>query len=164
MQLELSRIECLIFDLDGTLVDSEVLCQQAHCDVVPELAALNWDAAYLIEHFRGIKLKEIVRAIEERIGRPLGDDYETRYRARVAELFDSQLRPFPHVTNTVQALTLPRCIASSGPLKKMRHSLAMTGLLPLFEPHLFSSYQIDSWKPEPDLFLHAAKKIGRAHV
>ncbi|WP_114009951.1 HAD-IA family hydrolase [Cohaesibacter intestini] len=159
MTLDINRIECLIFDLDGTLVDSEVLCQQAHCDVVPDL---DWDAAYLINHYRGIKLVDIVRAIEDRIGQSLGADYETRYRARVAELFDSQLQAFPDVTETVKALDLPRCIASSGPLKKMRHSLGLTGLLPLFEPHLFSSYAIDSWKPEPDLFLHAAETMGVA--
>nr|WP_321445264.1 HAD-IA family hydrolase [uncultured Cohaesibacter sp.] len=159
MPLDVSRIECLIFDLDGTLVDSEVLCQQAHCDVVPEL---DWDAAYLIDNYRGTKLKEIVEAIEERIGRPLGADYEARYRARVADLFDNQLQPFPGVSEAVQALDLPRCIASSGPLAKMRHSLGLSGLLPLFEPHLFSSYEIDSWKPEPDLFLHAAAVMGTA--
>ena len=64
--------------------------------------------------------------------------------------------------DAIKSLDLPKCIASSGPLKKMRHSLGLTGLLPLFEPNLFSSYQIDSWKPEPDLFLHAAKIMNVA--
>ena len=36
-ELELDRVECLIFDLDGTLVDSEVLCLEAYLDTVPEL-------------------------------------------------------------------------------------------------------------------------------
>lgn len=157
--LDKSRIECLIFDLDGTLVDSELLCQQAYCDTVPDL---DWDAEHLITHYRGTKFTKIVGLIEERVGRSLGDDYEDRYRARVADLFDTQLKAFPHVMDTIKALDLPKCIASSGPLKKMRHSLGLTGLLPLFEPHLFSSYQIDSWKPEPDLFLHAAQSMNVA--
>jgi len=29
-----------------------------------------------------------------------------------------------------------------------------------FGDHIFSSYTINSWKPEPDLFLHAAKQMG----
>ena len=48
--LDINRIECLIFDLDGTLVDSELLCLQAYCDTLPDL---EWDANYLMRHFRG---------------------------------------------------------------------------------------------------------------
>ena len=157
--LDLDRIECLIFDLDGTLVDSEVLCLQAYCDTVPDL---DWDVDYIVAHFRGWKLNLIVEAIEDRIGRKLPDDFETTYRAHVAELFDAHLKPFDHVNETIAALDLPKCIASAGPLKKMRHSLGLTGLLPYFDPNLFSAYEINSWKPEPDLFLHAAKTMGFA--
>ncbi|SNY92527.1 haloacid dehalogenase superfamily, subfamily IA, variant 3 with third motif having DD or ED [Cohaesibacter sp. ES.047] len=157
--LELDRIECLIFDLDGTLVDSEVLCLQGYCDTVPDL---DWDANYIAAHFRGNKLNYIVEQIEKHIGRSLPETYEETYRARVAELFEQSLQSFPGVEQTILALPHPRCIASAGPLKKMRHSLGLTGLLPLFEPHLFSSYVVGSWKPEPDLFLNAAKAMGFA--
>ncbi len=36
----------------------------------------------------------------------------------------------------------------------------MTNLLPRFEGRIFSSYQIGSWKPAPDLFLYAAEHLG----
>lgn len=155
--LDLDRIECLIFDLDGTLVDSEILCLQGYCDTVPDL---DWDAHYIAKHFRGWKLNLIVEAIEKHIGRTLPDNFEEIYRARVAELFEDQLKPFDGVLELVASLDRPKCIASAGPIKKMRHSLGLTGLLPYFDPHLFSSYVIQSWKPEPDLFLHAAKTMG----
>ena len=51
-------------------------------------------------------------------------------------------------------------MASSGPVEKIRLNLEVAGLLDKFENKLFSSYQIKSWKPEPGIFLHAAKEMG----
>jgi beta-phosphoglucomutase-like phosphatase (HAD superfamily) len=49
-----------------------------------------------------------------------------------------------------------RCVASNSHLERVRHSLAVTGLLPLFDPHVFSASQIARGKPAPDLFHFAA--------
>jgi len=38
--------------------------------------------------------------------------------------------------------------------------LSITGLAQYFDENLFSSYEIGSWKPEPDIFLHAAKSMN----
>ena len=158
-QLDLERIQCVIFDLDGTLVDSEILSLQGYCDTVPDL---DWDVNYMVANLRGCQFHKIVEAMEDRVGHKLADDYETTYRAHVAELFEAGLRAFPDVLEVVPALKTPKCIASAGPIKKMRHSLGLTGLLPHFEDRIFSSYVVKSWKPEPGLFLYAAKTMGYA--
>ena len=54
MQLDLDRIECLIFDLDGTLVDSEMFCLEAYCDTVPDL---DWDARYLARSLSRLEIQ-----------------------------------------------------------------------------------------------------------
>ena len=38
--------------------------------------------------------------------------------------------------------------------------MSLTGLLPFFENAIFSSYEVGIWKPEPGLFLHAARAMG----
>jgi beta-phosphoglucomutase-like phosphatase (HAD superfamily) len=38
--------------------------------------------------------------------------------------------------------------------------LTLTGLKPFFGEHIFSSYVVQSWKPDPGLFLHAAGAMG----
>jgi beta-phosphoglucomutase-like phosphatase (HAD superfamily) len=38
----------------------------------------------------------------------------------------------------------------------------MTGLLPFFDPHVFSAIQVAHGKPAPDLFLFAAERLGAA--
>jgi beta-phosphoglucomutase-like phosphatase (HAD superfamily) len=51
-------------------------------------------------------------------------------------------------------------VASSGPREKIIRNLTTANLIQYFEGNLFSSYDIQSWKPEPDIFLHAAKSMG----
>ncbi len=41
----------------------------------------------------------------------------------------------------------------------MRFTLGLTGLLPLFEPHLFSASMVARGKPAPDLFAYAARQM-----
>ena len=62
----------------------------------------------------------------------------------------------------VAAMTGPICVASSGPMEKIRLSLSLTGLLPFFEGRIFSSYDLGCWKPDPGLFVHAAHVMGVA--
>ena len=103
-------IQCVIFDLDGTLVDSEPLCNQAFIDLLPELSLPIED---LLLRFRGRKLADIFRDIEIMIGRDLPRDFEAAYRAQVDALFKSFLEAFPDVHNVLQALEINICIASS---------------------------------------------------
>ncbi|MBI1348265.1 HAD-IA family hydrolase [bacterium] len=148
---------CLLFDLDGTLVDSEGLCQQGYLDLLPELEDTIESMAM---KYRGRKFANIVVDLESRLGREVPADFEPRYRKRVAELFDTRLQANPGVAELLAALPQPMCVASSAPLAKIRHALAVTGLAPHFGERLFSAYEVQCWKPDPGLFLHAAKAMG----
>ncbi len=148
---------CVIFDLDGTLVDSEALCNRAFLDLLPQL---NETVGNLVLRYRGKKLAAIIADIENLIDQSLPDAFEQHYRQRVSELFRCELKPMPGVIEMLEELNLPRCVASSGPMPKIRQSLEVSGLAPYFGDSLFSSYDVGSWKPEPGLFQHAAKAMG----
>ena len=150
---------CVIFDLDGTLVDSETLCNQAFVDLLPEL---NESVEHLVHRYRGQKLSGILSDLEDRTGQKLPRTFETTYRARVSELFEQSLAPMPGVVKMLESLDRPKCIASSGPPQKIEHALRVSGLAKFFGSNLFSSYVVGSWKPEPGLFLHAAQSMGFA--
>lgn len=149
----------VIFDLDGTLVDSESLCNQAFLDLLP---SLNESVEGLIDQFRGKKLSVILSEIERKISSSLPGDFEQSYRQRVAELFATELKPIDGVPEMLKTLELPFCIASSGPPEKIKHALTVTQLAPFFGERFFSSYLVGSWKPDPGLFLHAAAAMGFA--
>ena len=153
----MSNVGLVIFDLDGTLVDSEKLCNQAFLDLIPEL---DLTVDQLVCRFRGSKLSVIMEGLSRLIGRPLPSDFEADYRIRVTELFESELRPMPNADEVLTRLDVPYCIASSGPPSKIHKALEVSGLGRYFDNNVFSSYDVRSWKPEPWLFLHAAHIMG----
>lgn len=147
----------MIFDLDGTLVDSEGLCSRAFLDLVPELDLSLED---MVARCRGQKLAHILGDIEEHISRSLPAGFEQEYRARVASLFETELRPVPGVMEMLAGIPYPICVASSGPREKICQALTVSSLFHFFGENVFSSYEVGSWKPEPGLLLHAAEAMG----
>lgn len=150
----------VIFDLDGTLVDSEPLCNQAFLDLLP---GLTDSLEEVTARYLGLKLADCVADLSKRLGPDaIGDPegFTVRYRARVARLFDRELEAMPGAHELLSRLTLPVCIASSGPPAKITTSLRLTGLGDYFGGHTYSAYDIGRWKPEPHLFLHAADQLG----
>src|SRR5690606_22455632 len=83
------------------------------------------------------------------------------FRARAYDRFRQDVQPVEGVHGLLDGLEVPYCVASSGPKDEIMLNLELTGLLRYFpESHIFSSYEINSWKPHPGIFLHAAKTMG----
>jgi HAD superfamily hydrolase (TIGR01509 family) len=152
-------MKAIIFDCDGTLVDSEVLGNEVLVETVADQGlAISLQEA--IDLFRGRKLAECVAEIELRLGRSLPQDFIAQLRSRMADAFRLRLRPVDGALELVRSLRRPFCVASSGPREKIELSLSVTGLLPFFRNAIFSSYEVGTWKPDPGLFLHAASAMG----
>jgi beta-phosphoglucomutase-like phosphatase (HAD superfamily) len=103
---------CIIFDLDGTLVDSEPLCNRAFLDLLPEL---DDTVEGLVRRYRGNRLAPVLTDLEQRLGRPLPEGFAATYRQRVADLFDQHLQVLPGTLEMLEQLDCARCIASAGP-------------------------------------------------
>lgn len=156
---------CLLFDCDGTLVDSEPLLGEVMADILSRVG-LPFAAHHYMEEFRGVRFMNIVAELERRHG-ALDDEVrataEAEMRRTMAERMARELCPIPNVRTTLEALSAhPRCVASNGPEHKIRNALDSTGLRPFFDDRLFSGYTLNTWKPDPFLFLHAARGMGYA--
>ncbi len=149
----------VIFDCDGVLVDSEGIATRV---LVEEASALGLvlSVPEASERFRGEKMARCVAIIEARLGKSVPEGFVPRVRERIGQAFTTELRPIDGVRDVLASLSIARCVASSGPPEKIRLALGVSGLREYFDDHLFSSYEIGSWKPEPDLFLHAARVMG----
>lgn len=151
----------VIFDCDGVLVDSEMLSART---LSAALAAIGFplSPADCIDRYTGISSRSMVRLIEAEWGRALPPEFLDDVRAADAAAYRAELQPIPGAREVLHALALPRCVASSGRLVKMRLTLGLTGLLAFVEPNLFSAEMVAHGKPAPDLFLFAAQRMGFA--
>ena len=70
------------------------------------------------------------------------------------------MRPIPDVAKLLRGLDASFCVASSSDLERVEFSLALTGLAEFFAGKMFSAEMVRRGKPAPDLFLHAAARMG----
>lgn len=152
-------IECVFFDCDGTLVDSERLCTQAYVNTFARYG-IHCSLQEMFEQYKGAPLYDIIAEMAAAHQTVLPqDEVEQAYRAEVARLFDASLQPIAGAQELVAAVAVPMCVVSNGPVKKMQHSLGLTGMLPWFTDRLYSGYDIGSWKPNPELIRYAAQQM-----
>ena len=156
----LSPIDAVIFDCDGTLVDSETLGPAVLFDCLSERGVSRdlLDA----RHVRGRNLIEYLAEIEAACGVRLAENILPDYRSRLPGAFRDRLQPMPGALEMVAAVSrrVPVAVASSAAREKIEMSLSITGLDSFFAGRIFSSYEVGIWKPEPGLFLHVAKELG----
>jgi len=163
----MSKPQLIIFDCDGVLVDSEHLSSQLIAEEISKLG-FPMKTAQAQGLFTGGSLADVEQYIESKLGHPIPYDFEAVFRKRSYELFESSLQPISEIEEAlkaISAMSIQNCVASNGPLEKMLFNLEKTKLLSYFEDRLFSAYQVNRWKPDPFLFLHAAKtmKVAPAH-
>ena len=155
------RIDAVLFDCDGVLVDSERVAAECIIEFAARFGAVfEFDEA--LERFTGARMADNLRDIEARGKCTLPDDFEDGLRAHMAAQFEARLEPMDGAAALIEALDVPYCVASNGPRSKMEVTLRIAGLLEHFDGRIVSAYEVGVWKPDPGLFLHAARMLGVA--
>jgi len=161
MTEKLARIDLVIFDCDGVLIDSEIISARM---LIEELAGLGVviDLPYVARHFLGRSYPTVMETIRREFGLDLPPGFEDQYRDRLLEGFRKDLKVMPGVVAVLEALAVPYCVATSSSPRRAAMSLALTGLDRLVGDRLFTASEVQHGKPAPDLFLLAAHKMGVA--
>jgi HAD superfamily hydrolase (TIGR01509 family) len=159
-----NNFEAILFDCDGTLVDSEPITNNVLADYAGEFGVtMSGEEAFAL--FVGRDMNGIVTVLESRLGEKLPDHFCDEFRKRQATALREELQAIDGAHEMLKAMTKPFCVASNAPREKIQINLTVTGLDAYFTPELtFSAYDIQAWKPKPDLFLHAAEKMKIAPV
>ena len=154
----------VIFDCDGVLVDSERIAAPILAEQLTALG-LPTTAADVDRDFKGRSWEHGLKVIRaRRDGAEPWPELRERYRAALFAAFDAQLEAIPGVLQTLDALDAAGvlfCVASSGDHERIRRGLRAAKLLDRFpDKAIFSVEDVDHGKPAPDLFLHAAERMG----
>ncbi|MEU5792432.1 HAD family hydrolase [Streptomyces sp. NPDC047813] len=152
-------IELVIFDCDGVLVDSERIALRLQIALGAELGRpLSEDE--VVGRFIGRSHAAIRAQVADRLGTVTAAIWSEQFEELHREAVDSEIAPVEGLMETLDAITLPTCVASSGTRDKMRHTLGRTGLYDRFAGRIYSATEVSRGKPAPDLFLHAARSMG----
>ncbi|MFI8827532.1 HAD family hydrolase [Streptomyces sp. NPDC053431] len=153
------RVELVIFDCDGVLVDSERIYCRVDREVFASVGA-EFSEEEMVDLFVGSSHSRLTALVEQRAGRPLATDWQRPFRHLYEEALDAELTVVEGITDVLDALEVPFCLASNGSPESISANLARTGLLDRFEGRAFSARHVPRPKPAPDLFLHAAASMG----
>lgn len=155
----------IIFDCDGVLVNSEALVIDVERRFLADLGLVYDDVEYLTR-FVGTSEADFVAALRtdhgERGRGPFPDDFLEQVRAVCSERFTTELRAVEGVEALLASLDRPKAVASSSTIRSLQRKLALTGLADWFGDHVYSAEHVTRGKPAPDLFLHAAGRLGVA--
>jgi HAD superfamily hydrolase (TIGR01509 family) len=154
----MDKTKLVIFDCDGVLVDSEQLTNKVFAQMVRSMGGelTDKDAHKL---FIGGTLDSAKVKIEALLNQKMGDDFADLFRAEQHRVFKKELKCIPGIHEALEGFPWQKCIASNGPMIKMDQTLEITDLQKFFDK-VYSAYDVQKWKPEPGLFLHAASEFS----
>ena len=154
--------QAFLFDLDGTLVDSVYQHVLALREAL-EAGGIHL-AVWRIHRQIGMSGGLFVNALARETGRTLSPDEAERIHQVHGEAFrrySSQVRPLPGAAELLSYLTnagVPWAIATSGRLESASLSLHLIGVGE--DVPIITRDMVPHAKPDPDLFIAAAEKLG----
>jgi HAD superfamily hydrolase (TIGR01509 family) len=151
-----------LFDLDGTLVDSVYQHVLAWREAL-EAAGIQL-AVWRIHRRIGMSGGLFVNALVRETGREITAEEAARVQRHHAEAYArlvAQVRPLPGAQELLRYLTrvgVPWAIATSGRMESARPALDVLDIGP--DVPVVTRDQVSHAKPDPDLFLTAARRLG----
>ncbi|WP_294300210.1 HAD family phosphatase [uncultured Sphingomonas sp.] len=156
------RFGALLFDFDGVLVETEYAGNKHIADYLTGIGHPT-TAQESMDQFMGLSGADFIAAIERWIGRALPQDFATAREAENARAIRDGVGAVAGAVAFVRALPahLPRAIVSSSSTAWIRAHLDHIGLVDVFGDHIYSGKEhVARGKPAPDLYLHAANRLG----
>lgn len=154
----------IIWDFDGVLADSEHLWVQNWLDTLHRLKQLDLDEAQTEYYIRGKANKTKVELLQKDFPSLTFDEiFWQTLKENTIRLINTELYLTPDVETILQNTDFMHCIATGATESKNLLKIQKLGLDKYFNStNMFTAYDVERGKPEPDLFLYAAHQMGYA--
>jgi HAD superfamily hydrolase (TIGR01509 family) len=153
------KVELVIFDCDGVLIDSEELSASVLSGMMAEIGMPITPEIFRSD-FLGRSFASATAKATERFGKPVPADFQMQYRSRLLSAMRGHLQAMPGVKVVLDAMTVPYCLATSSSPQRLAVSMEETALGPYFVEKSFTASMVENGKPAPDLMFHAARMMN----
>lgn len=151
-------IKGVIFDSDGTLVDSERIAARLLWEMLTS-RGIDLPEHEVLDRFRGVQFAVFAARLAEEYPGFEAEPFMRQFRVDSLVRFAQGMAPMPGALDFVRSLHVPKCVASNGPRVKIETCLGTAGLLEYFHGRIVSAYEVQAWKPAPGLIVEAAKVL-----
>lgn len=157
----MSRLDAILFDMDGTLMDSEP------CWLRADLAMIASFGGFMTEEEHdgciGMGAVTFLPYVQEKYGITASFDEMKEFQEKTyLEIARAELKVFPEMVAFARwaiEKDIPIAIASGSTNMIIDDMTALTGIQELF-PVRVSSHEVENGKPAPDVFFEAAKRLS----
>jgi len=152
----------LIFDCDGVLVDSEPLSMRVDVQILAENGVvMSEDEAHRC--FVGKTFTAMLEELRREFSVTFPADASEQKDLRLLKLYETDLRAVDGVESALDALGSQRfSVASNSPYERVETALRLTHLTRFFGNRITTFEHVARGKPEPDVFIEAARRAGYA--
>lgn len=155
--------KAVIFDMDGLLLDTEILYRQSIISAAEDAGLPIGPSIY--EGMLGRPWVSIAELLREHYGQDFDADlFRAAWLAHFDRLTETELRLKPGVVTLLDLLDehrLPRAVCTSSAHFQVKHHLGELGILDRFH-HIVAHGDYPRGKPAPDPYLAAAERLGIA--
>ena len=154
--------DAIIFDFDGVLLESEYSLNTILAELLTQLGH-HHSVEDALSHYVGLAGNDFIAAVEQRIGRPLPDEFHARMKQESMRAMKEGIAAVAGAVDFVRSLppSLPKAVASSSSTRWIRAHLDHLGIADAFGEHVYSGREhVERGKPAPDIYLYATERLG----
>ncbi|SJZ71190.1 HAD family hydrolase [Consotaella salsifontis] len=157
----MTAIALVIFDCDGTLVDSEIISAKVESEIFTDLGH-PLEPAEIQARFAGLKLSRIIELLKEETGMVFPENIVERIENETMSRLGQEVKDIAGAHEILDMIDLPRCICSNSSTEWLKTELDHVGLWDRFRPYVYSASEVGTRrsKPAPDVFHYACKEFG----
>ncbi|MBE6467206.1 MAG: HAD family phosphatase [Alphaproteobacteria bacterium] len=150
----------VIWDFDGVITDTESLLLQSRIDILSKNFQINWDMDTIMKKIGGMGDKE-AGDILKTINSDIGDNFWKDVYISDVKKIENGLNLTDYIENIFKNKKIEQCIATGGVFDKTKRKIKSANIEKYFpDENIFTIDMVEKGKPEPDIFLLAAKKMG----